>query len=323
MSLYAALSGETEKSKEEPLVNVPSQAPSAPHGLVSQHVSSQQGPSPRNELVPPPAFLLPRKRPGAPLTAKKTLVGPGGALKKPKLSAAVVPVAQIPPVSPIEPPVVPSIPFPNLQSLIPSGKRRHRRLPPSMDEDYDPFVPNDYDSVKESLRAYFRRLRTGEVPPSTNDPSSMKEYTTSAESKKDHGTRKIENTSALAPSLIQDESGDAAYSRRMQMSGVARPAPSHMDSSIMEKNQPTYQGDSSRVILMLNMIAKGEIDTGLEDETRDECAKFGPVEKVSVVQVIILYFLGVLISFCSNICILGPGLPWRSRQRECAYFCQV
>lgn len=40
----------------------------------------------------------------------------------------------------------------------------------------------------------------------------------------------------------------------------------------------------SRVILLRNMVGKGEVDPELEGEIKEECTKFGPVLKVKVHQ---------------------------------------
>ena len=44
-------------------------------------------------------------------------------------------------------------------------------------------------------------------------------------------------------------------------------------------------GEPSRVVLLRNMVAPGEVDEGLEDEIAEEVSKFGDVLQVLIFEV--------------------------------------
>ena len=47
----------------------------------------------------------------------------------------------------------------------------------------------------------------------------------------------------------------------------------------------TLQGTPSRVILLRNMVGPGEVDEDLEEETGNECTKYGDVTNVIIFEV--------------------------------------
>lgn len=50
----------------------------------------------------------------------------------------------------------------------------------------------------------------------------------------------------------------------------------------------------SKVILLTNMVGPGEVDDILQEETADECSKYGKVERCLIFEVkIILEWLGM------------------------------
>ncbi|TPX41961.1 hypothetical protein SeMB42_g05337 [Synchytrium endobioticum] len=114
---------------------------------------------------------------------------------------------------------------------------------------------------------------------------------------------------AVAPkSLINlGESGDDAYLRRLQMSqqqGQLAPAPLppvkvnstahsgpdvHQRSAALATKEGTMPAASpmpiSHVVLLKNMVGPGEVDDTLQDETADECKKYGEVDSCLIYEV--------------------------------------
>jgi len=94
-------------------------------------------------------------------------------------------------------------------------------------------------------------------------------------------------------------SGEEAFARRAAMSrGVApvqpppQPQQSFYDSNKRARTDSGGGGapggspcPPSRVVLLLNMVARGEVDEELEAETADECGKYGRVIKCTVFEV--------------------------------------
>jgi splicing factor 45 len=100
-------------------------------------------------------------------------------------------------------------------------------------------------------------------------------------------------------------SGEEAYQRRLAMSRGVAPVQTNIQQQPVVAAQQSYDSNKrprtdgvcgappvpsmnvvpSRVILLLNMVGRGETDEGLEEETADECAKYGKVIKCTVFEV--------------------------------------
>ncbi|TPX62498.1 hypothetical protein SpCBS45565_g07005 [Spizellomyces sp. 'palustris'] len=77
-----------------------------------------------------------------------------------------------------------------------------------------------------------------------------------------------------------DMSGEEAYMRRARLAGAGT-ALSGQSTSVI----PRVHQEPSRVVLLINMVGPGEADASLQQETADECSRYGKVERCTVFEV--------------------------------------
>jgi len=65
---------------------------------------------------------------------------------------------------------------------------------------------------------------------------------------------------------------------------VQQEAPPAPKPAAPVKKAIKVKGRPTRVLLLLNMVGPGEVDEGLQGEIEEECTKYGPVEKVSILE---------------------------------------
>ncbi|ORX73521.1 hypothetical protein BCR32DRAFT_99263 [Anaeromyces robustus] len=74
---------------------------------------------------------------------------------------------------------------------------------------------------------------------------------------------------------IKDMTGEEAYLMRARLS--QRP--------IQSPQMPVQQSIPSRVVLLTNLVGAGEVDDTLQEETAEECEKYGVVERCLIYEV--------------------------------------
>ncbi|KAJ3311597.1 hypothetical protein HDU76_003091 [Blyttiomyces sp. JEL0837] len=172
---------------------------------------------------------------------------------------------------------------------------RGKKIDP-MKEDYDPSKPNEYEYCKAEFK---RRKREGDqipeeevtfnAPPTHYPPSRPHSPTGSDEDSIDGEPMNAATftsarpqspppPSALAQTMLADQSGEDAYLRRVRLS-QQQPV-----QSVVEPVEPPRKSQS-RVLMLRNMVGPGEVDDDLEDETASECSKYGPVERCLIFEV--------------------------------------
>ncbi|OZJ06225.1 hypothetical protein BZG36_00764 [Bifiguratus adelaidae] len=174
--------------------------------------------------------------------------------------------------------------------------------PPSLDEDYDPFRPNDFVEYKEA-----KRKRRMEEEERRKEEARMRMEQEEADTYEGSGNRRPAAQFAPPPSYTSmpptttqptppvsninlDETEDEVWTRRAAMTApvpltriATPPPPPALHPS--QDYTPTAQGTFSPVILLTNMVDPEEVDDALQEETAEECAKYGTVEKCLVYQV--------------------------------------
>lgn len=99
------------------------------------------------------------------------------------------------------------------------------------------------------------------------------------------------NLATSSDKVLRGENGELG-------SGAA-PAPKKArafdDDDVEGVKDVTEPGKEKRCLCLLNLVGKGEVDEELEEEVREECGRFGAVEKVDIqemeehVRVFVLY----------------------------------
>ncbi|CAO3618817.1 unnamed protein product [Mucor hiemalis] len=194
----------------------------------------------------------------------------------------------------------------------------------NMLEDYDPHKPNDYEQYKEErkeLREKEKKKREWEKQVAHHillDILEPQVLNVSREARPPPVQAPIVNE---PPKVNIRESAEEAYQRRMMMS-QQRTAPEPPKSSTMKTDDvnpaqeiaqkilakyglkegsnedgagrinnistPTKSFSTekpSHVILLTNMVGPGEVDDMLQEETADECSKYGKVERCLIFEV--------------------------------------
>lgn len=80
----------------------------------------------------------------------------------------------------------------------------------------------------------------------------------------------------VTAALAHEKTGKRTANIVQQEAPKVAPPPVPAKKAIRVKGRPT------RVLLLLNMVGPGEVDSGLQAEIEEECTKYGPVEKVAI-----------------------------------------
>ncbi|KAI9204068.1 uncharacterized protein BJ171DRAFT_128259 [Polychytrium aggregatum] len=212
-----------------------------------------------------------------------------------------------------------------------------RPAPMSLDDEYDPSRPNEYDAFKQQLKQRkeeekFKKFQEDQRRNSRRSPSPDRTfpYSARAEPLRDIPPRPMPTvptpvaTSAATRPMDMDLSGEDAYLRRMRMSNsaptepvsLARPesirtaAPPEqndvdtsgrslgvfesalasstaqvMGAPQIPQQEPEGAAGPTTVLLLTNMVGPGEVDDTLQDETAEECSKYGQVERCLIFEV--------------------------------------
>jgi splicing factor 45 len=178
-------------------------------------------------------------------------------------------------------------------------RERERERRRREDEDYD---DDEQMHQQSSLPLPIAIIHSSASPPAPAAASSSSSSVLPAASSTGGGGAKLD---------LRVSSGEEAFARRAALSrggppAMAAPAPPPQPpSSSYDANKrartdtgvaiPTAGNGTtaaaaatpvpSRVVLLLNMVGRGEVDDELEQETADECAKFGRVLKCTVFEV--------------------------------------
>ncbi|TPX30308.1 hypothetical protein SmJEL517_g06106 [Synchytrium microbalum] len=156
-----------------------------------------------------------------------------------------------------------------------SGRRNHSRN--SDDEDGDRMDEHLKKSHRASSAASSNNHRRSPIPES----NASKVVVDTAESGDEAYLRRMQMSQAPAPpaKIDLDISGDEAYLRRMRMQKEAERIASNLGPA------PIINPVTSKVVLLKNMVGPGEVDDALQDETAEECRKYGEVERCLIYEV--------------------------------------
>lgn len=135
----------------------------------------------------------------------------------------------------------------------------------NLDEEYDPMVPNSYEVVKaEHLKSEKRRL--------ANLMSSA--------------SKKLSVPCLLdVIDKLDDEEEASKSSSDKKSRGTAIAPPPSLSSSSNNIPLAELPKDSTRILLLQNMVGPGEVDADLEYETKEECKKYGDVVKCLIYEI--------------------------------------
>ncbi|KAI8390108.1 hypothetical protein BD560DRAFT_379937 [Blakeslea trispora] len=177
-----------------------------------------------------------------------------------------------------------------------------------MMEDYDPHKPNDYEQYKEErkeLREQQKRKREWEKKQQEIQQKQHYDYSRSRSRSRRSRSRSRSPEPPYhspprqeAPSvrINVNETADDAYKRRAMLTQqtIADPTKSAqtMASQIADKitaNQNKqdvpFSETPTHVVLLTNMVGPGEVDDLLQQETAEECSKYGKVERCLIFEV--------------------------------------
>jgi hypothetical protein len=153
---------------------------------------------------------------------------------------------------------------------VPFFKRQDSSLEEQIRDEYNPARPNDYEEFcvdrerkkKEAEEgAKWSQRREVDVPRAVERPTDQK--------------------------LDLHASVDDMYARRLAMSqagggrGVTAPSSGWVSTPKRQKQE----APPSCLVMMRNMVGKGEVDADLRGEIAEECTKFGPVLKCVVHEI--------------------------------------
>lgn len=158
--------------------------------------------------------------------------------------------------------------------------------------EYDPSRPNDYEEFcmererKKKLNITEEKEQEEEASSNSNQPMEQ-----------DAGFNMPPTGFKMPPPILKDTSkidlkmsGDEIFARRQAMSAQPiKMAPPKVPTSAMIIAPPVSGtrksvARPSRVILMMNMVGRGEVDNELEGEIKTECLKYGTVIRCKVFE---------------------------------------
>ncbi|KAK4519260.1 uncharacterized protein ATC70_009492 [Mucor velutinosus] len=190
------------------------------------------------------------------------------------------------------------------------GKAAAANAPPqpvvfNMLEDYDPHRPNDYEQYKEErreLKEQQKRKREWEKKqdverswsrsrsPSRSRSSSRSNSPSKSRSSSPHAHVAVDPSPSSKINV--NETAEDAYRRRLRMSQQQQqpnimPEPPRMEElgPAPHVAAPIIKEIPSQVILLTNMVGPGEVDDMLQEETAEECSKYGKVERCLIFEV--------------------------------------
>lgn len=167
-------------------------------------------------------------------------------------------------------------------------------------DEYDPMVPNSYEILhSDYLKAEEQRLIAAVMK--QNRPSSsgtIKKIDTSLLDALDDLDDDIDLTSADRPSRGIAIAPPTSFQSIKQT--VDDDEPSNAQKSTKDDNVDTFNlssnrnepinvigadKEATRVLLLQNMVGPGEVDDLLESETKEECSKYGEVNRCLIFEI--------------------------------------
>ncbi|GAN09120.1 conserved hypothetical protein [Mucor ambiguus] len=176
----------------------------------------------------------------------------------------------------------------------------------NMLEDYDPHRPNDYEQYKEErreLKEQQKRKREWEKrqdiersrsrSPSRSRSDSRSRSNSRSRSRSASPYRHVATDPTPSSKINLNETAEDAYMRRLKMSQQQQQQPNPMpEPPRLEETHPTphvvapkTKEIPSQVILLTNMVGPGQVDDMLQEETAEECSKYGKVERCLIFEV--------------------------------------
>jgi len=168
-----------------------------------------------------------------------------------------------------------------LQSSVTSKKRKqnasNNKKSVSMEDIYDPKYPNEYEVYKREKKIKKRMEKE------RREMEKQMEKEMRHNRHRSHGSPPVQQPPPMPiqapPPVVQskDMTGEEAYLMRARLS--AKPAAAPQPSQLLQSNIP------SRVVLLTNLVGAGEVDDTLQEETAEECERYGEVKNCLIYEV--------------------------------------
>merc|ERR1719310_2193876 len=154
----------------------------------------------------------------------------------------------------------------------------------SPDEEYDPAKPNDYDEfcrrrmrLKAEEELEKRRQEALARAQKTQAPPEPKEYDFATKMLKKMGWKEgsglgKDGQGMTAPLMARKTDKNVAVIEQ------AKP------KTIVKAPGTNFNREPTPVLLLTNMVGRGDVDEDLADETADEAKKYGKIEEVKVME---------------------------------------
>ncbi|KAJ3187695.1 hypothetical protein HDU85_006088 [Gaertneriomyces sp. JEL0708] len=190
-------------------------------------------------------------------------------------------------------------------------KKKHAApdLPQALEDIYEPVRPNDYYEFKKELKRRKEELRN--PPPPRPAQRHMQHRDTSPRRGADDARapplppHRSVTPPRTTPMDVEASSGEEAFLRRQQLQSQASGEDAYLrrqqmqtqmsgEDAYLRRQQlsqvpaaapPITQPQLSNVVLLTNMVGAGEVDPDLEQETAEECGRFGKVVRCAVFEV--------------------------------------
>ncbi|KAG4099977.1 hypothetical protein H8356DRAFT_1075745 [Neocallimastix lanati (nom. inval.)] len=172
-----------------------------------------------------------------------------------------------------------------LKSNVTSKKRKQNNLQNNkksvnIDDIYDPKYPNEYEVYKKEMKMK-KRI---EKERREMEKKMEREMRHSHHHHSHHNSTPPQPMPQPMPQPImqppvpqsKDMTGEEAYLMRARLSQN----PVQTTPMMMQSNIP-----ASRVVLLTNLVGAGEVDDTLQEETAEECEKYGVVERCLIYEV--------------------------------------
>ncbi|KNC98626.1 uncharacterized protein SPPG_06308 [Spizellomyces punctatus DAOM BR117] len=165
----------------------------------------------------------------------------------------------------------------------PEQKKRQRahnlKQSESLTDIYDPASPNEFYAFKKEAKRRKDVERGRNSSGSRNDPIAQETVNWTTSSPPSETIKMLPDRSVQLQTPL-DMSGEEAYMRRARLTGAG----TGLNGQNAPVISPVHQ-EPSRVVLLINMVGPGEADASLQQETAEECSRYGKVERCTVFEV--------------------------------------
>jgi len=149
-------------------------------------------------------------------------------------------------------------------------------------EEYDPIKPNDYEEyVRERKRLKKEKKREKEkVEEKPSQPNVQFAPPSTYYEQEANTQNKSSNQTPSNKSISQSNATNQTPSNK----STPQSNPSNKPTPVIQSTTPKKKMNPTRVLLLTNIIGRGEVDQDLQGEIEDECAKYGRVKDCKIYQ---------------------------------------